>query len=393
MVSSIQDLPASNSPTLALVQPTQEEKIATWHRNGESWRGTFALPTYIRREIHLENQAFTRDGGITFWILVDTKSPSNARLILASCESLRKRALISKDGSRVEDITSHGVGSVFCDPAYRGRGYAQRMITELGKKLDTHMQEEGKKAYFTVLFSDIGKKFYSRMGWEAFPSSHIALPPSASRNDASTITATKTLLASELAEFCDLDERWLRSSMASCADSNSICVALIPDLMTMQWHHAREEFACMELLGRDPDVKGAYAKTSSGEQVWCIWTRTFGSTADGNTLNILRFVIEGEQVAHQSEYDSIASDATYKERVQAGAAVLRAAQLEASKWEMGEVQLWNPTPLTILAVREIDSNNQVLQRDEESIASLRWHGVDSDRSKVQWVENEKYGWC
>ena len=150
------EIPPSDSPNLALLHPTQEEKVETWKLNGASWRGAMSLPTYLRRETHLENQAFTRDGGITFWILVDSTLPPNERPILASCESFRKRALIAR-AERLEDTISHGIGSVFCNPDYRRRGYAQRMIEELGKKLDTWNQENGKKADFTVLFSDIGK--------------------------------------------------------------------------------------------------------------------------------------------------------------------------------------------------------------------------------------------
>ena len=149
-------LPSGDSPTLALLHPTPEEKIETWKLNGASWRGAMPLSTYLRREAHLANQNFTRDGGISFWILVDTALAPNERPILASCESLRKRALVARRG-QVQDVISHGIGSVFCNPKYRGKGYAQRMMKELGKKLDTWGQEAGKTADFTVLFSDIGK--------------------------------------------------------------------------------------------------------------------------------------------------------------------------------------------------------------------------------------------
>ncbi len=88
--------------------------------------------------------------------------PQNERPILGSCESFRKRALVARAG-KLEDVISHGIGSVFCNPEYRGRGYAQRMIEELGKKLDTWNQKDGKKTDFTVLYSDIGK-VCKRMG-------------------------------------------------------------------------------------------------------------------------------------------------------------------------------------------------------------------------------------
>ena len=162
------ELPPSDSPNLALLHPTQEEKVETWKLNGASWRGNLPLPIYLRRETHLESQAFTKDGGITFWILVDSTLPPNERPILGSCESLRKRAFVARAG-RLEDVVSHGIGSVFCNPNYRRRGYAQRMIEELGKKLDTWNQKDGKKTDFTVLYSDIGKvrKMMGILSWHS----------------------------------------------------------------------------------------------------------------------------------------------------------------------------------------------------------------------------------
>lgn len=157
MPSSTIKLPASDSPNLCLVHPTDDEKSATWILNGQVWRGQLPLPTYFRREVHLANQPFTRDGGITYWILVDTSSIAHPRTILASCETLRKCALVSRDGQQVQDVITHGIGSVFCDPAYRGKGYAARMLSELGKILDTWQQQNEHRADFTVLFSDIGK--------------------------------------------------------------------------------------------------------------------------------------------------------------------------------------------------------------------------------------------
>lgn len=150
-------LPPSNLPSIVLVHPTQEELHATRTLNGASWRHELSLPAYLRRETHLENQDLTKDGGITCWILVDGTAEPNKRPILASCETLRKRALISREDGKVEESISHGIGSVFCNPEFRHRGYAQRMIEELATKLDTHQQAVGKKAHFTVLYSDIGK--------------------------------------------------------------------------------------------------------------------------------------------------------------------------------------------------------------------------------------------
>ena len=156
-VTSAPDLPSSDSPTLALLHPTTEEQLAVWKVNGSSWKGRLSLGAYLRREEYLANQALTRDGGITFWILVDTSATSTQRTILASCESLRKRALVRGQDGRVDEVVAHGICSVFSSPDFRGKGYGRRMITELGKSLDTWQQECGRTADFTVLYSDIGK--------------------------------------------------------------------------------------------------------------------------------------------------------------------------------------------------------------------------------------------
>ncbi|KAK4693195.1 hypothetical protein P7C71_g4154, partial [Lecanoromycetidae sp. Uapishka_2] len=110
MVNSTDEFPPGDTPSLALLHPTQDEKTATWRLNGSAWKGAMDIPTYLRRETHLENQAFTKDGGITFWVLVDSAAQPNVRPILASCESLRKRALIFKGDGEVEEIISHGIG-------------------------------------------------------------------------------------------------------------------------------------------------------------------------------------------------------------------------------------------------------------------------------------------
>ena len=151
-------LPSSTSLSLALVQPLAAEKLATWHLNGQVWRGPLSLETYKRKEEFLSNQEFTRNGGMTFWILVDASvSPSSARRVLSSCETLKKRALVVRRDGKVDEVVSHGIMSVFCDPELRGRGYAGRMMEEFGKVLHTWQQEDNRKADFTVLFSDIGK--------------------------------------------------------------------------------------------------------------------------------------------------------------------------------------------------------------------------------------------
>jgi hypothetical protein len=162
-MSSLVDLSRGDSPNLRLVHPTEDEKLIQFNLNGTEWRGALSLSAYLRREETLSQQQLTKDGGITYWILIDTTLEGNpldpasgTRLPLASCESYRKKALVWQDG-KLEETVCHGIGSVFCASHLRKRGYAQRMMQELGKALRTHQMKEGKENLFSILYSDIGK--------------------------------------------------------------------------------------------------------------------------------------------------------------------------------------------------------------------------------------------
>ena len=152
-------LPDRDSPELHLVVATPEENVKQQHANSDEWRGALSLPAYLRREEHLVDQDLTRDGGLTAWVLVYQPAGSDEkdRQVLCGCETIKKRALVHvASADTVEAVTAHGVCSVFCPPQYRGKGYAGRMIADLGERLKT-WQSNGQNNLFSVLYSDIGK--------------------------------------------------------------------------------------------------------------------------------------------------------------------------------------------------------------------------------------------
>ncbi|KAI4103778.1 MAG: hypothetical protein LQ339_004110 [Xanthoria mediterranea] len=395
------DLPDSSAPTLQLVQATEPEIIESSTLGSISWGGPLDKSDYLRREAHLRNQPLTRDGGITYWILVDTAAPPTARgsrRILASCETIRKRALIALLGVAIRETICHGIGSVHCNQDYRGRGFGRRMMMELANQLDTWQQKEGERADFSVLWSDIGKDFYAKLGWKTYSSKHIALPPKSTHEHALGVPKPVTLASEDIDRVCSTDEANLRSEMADPTPAGSIVrVALVPDAATMQWHHSREEFLAKVLVGRWPNSKGAMAEAPDGRRVWCIWTRTFGASQDQRVLNILRLSVEGEknlgQPASTKPNDKL-HDHAQRAQVKAIAAVLQAAQVEALDWGMSSVQFWNPSPLSVLAARHLEPSAEIVERHEESLASLQWHGRPMpDNATIDWISNEKFAWC
>lgn len=231
-----------------------------------------------------------------------------------------------------------------------------------------------------------------------YPSTHITLPPKTARDCIYSLPRTTLISAQDIDELCRLDEALLRLAMVKPVSSKrTLRVALIPDAATMQWHHAREEFLGERLADRFPFTKGASAETASGRRAWCIWTRTFGATRDDDVLNILRLAVEEEKTLDEEgmkanvEEDEVGSE---EGSAAAIAAILEQAQLEATFWGMSCVQLWNPSPLTLEAAKKIEPSATLTYRNDESIPSLRWHGeVPPDDMEIDWIANEKFGWC
>lgn len=156
------NLPSSQSSDLILTQPTDSEKEQIWRLNAPEWKGPLDLPAYLRRERTLASTPLAKTS-LTFWILTSSGSKPGDRPLLAACESVKNKALIAYDtssGRTVQEVVTHRIGSVFCPPAVRKRGYASRMLNELGKILE-HWQlntdEIDEICKFSVLFSDIGK--------------------------------------------------------------------------------------------------------------------------------------------------------------------------------------------------------------------------------------------
>ncbi|QDS74177.1 hypothetical protein FKW77_001902 [Venturia effusa] len=396
------NLPDSASPSIFLDHPTEEERIGLWIKNGAMWKGALSLEAYIHREKHLSDQEFTKDGGITWWILVDKEG--SGRVILSACETFRKKALVFQNG-KAEEVITHGIGSVFCPPECRKRGYAQRMMKLLGEKLRTWQTSSDQRCAFSILYSDIGKKFYADHGWEPFDSAHISLSVAGGSNvltngNESTnghALEARPLYASDLPKLCAIDEQLIRQT-ATRAPPNKTFVALTPNHANISWHQAREDFVGHELYGRKPVVKGAIVGTEPGKRVWCyfnrVWYNPDPNSTQGNTLHILRLVVE-EKGAFNWEKASQGDDMDV--HVPAIAALFRLAKKEAQEWNMEDVEIWNPNGATVKAVKCLAPEAEVVHRDKESIASLMWYGErpngGSVRDYVDWLANEKYGWC
>ncbi|KAF4549210.1 Lysine acetyltransferase-like protein [Elsinoe fawcettii] len=377
---------------LTTANPAEIKEQLTY--NSVEWRGPLTEEAYFRREEILANQDLTRSGGLTSWVLAK-KLPDGSRKALCSCETLRKRALLALGSTgEVKEVTCYGVASVFTPPEYRGKGYASTMFRELEKWMD----EQGKgKGGFSVLYSDIGKNFYAKHGWLPKQSAHVKLLVGESTSgDAGNV---QWLTERDVPALCRRDESNTRARLELLARRGTNAVAICPDLKTLKWQQARESILCQELLGKTPDIQGALVKTDGGNDVWCYWTRWWYNPnlkeAKGNTLHILRLAVDDKDYDDSAATKDGVDSAKGSDLVKAVTQILNAAVQEARKWNMEDVQIWNPSSTTLAAARLLDEKTDVVHREKDSIASLRWcdESLKDIGDSVAWSAVEKYSWC
>ena len=379
-------LPPAQSANLHLSHPTPGECLTIWKLTSLAWTDALTLPQYLEESAYLTTVPLAKDGGMSLWILVDKTLPPDQRPILCSCETFRKRSLVSDGDGSVTEAIIHGVASVFCDPAYRRRGYAARMMRELTKVLRS-WQVKRMPCVGSVLFSDIGKSYYADFGWRPIPNNtHIEFEPEVS----STPLKVTKLLSKDLGQLCLEDETMVRNALTSTSDGK-LRMTVVPNIDHMLWHHKKAEFAAQRLFGREPEVKGAVAG-QPGNRIWAIWThRYYGdpkSASSDNVLYILRLVVEsqGSESTHNAEQRAVLAEQLK--------AVLQAAQAEAAEWELDHINLWDPTPLERELIGQTGIRHNMVERQSESIASLLWYGNGSDKwnAMPEWVGNEHYAW-
>ncbi|KAI0175838.1 hypothetical protein GGR52DRAFT_538341 [Hypoxylon sp. FL1284] len=261
----------------------------------------------------------------------------------------------------------------------------------------------------SALWSDIGKQYYAKKGWAAFPSLHVEFPVAANADVLEEPTPATTIRSistegNDLETLCARDEQLLRRRLAQTArNCGRTCVAFAPDRDTLRWHLSRDDFIASVVYraGAAPlpagyasasaSPKGALAGEDDGRRVWGVWARNYGGVSaaapdpalcvDKNTLYILRLVVESDEDEKDEE-----------ETAAAFAAVMRAALREARAWHLGKVHLWNPSPAVRRLVDRCGLRHAWADRDTDSIPSMMWYGGE-DAREVEWVANEKYCWC
>jgi GNAT superfamily N-acetyltransferase len=388
----VSQLPDSHSQTLHLSHPTASERRSILRSNAAEWRYTLTVEDYVEISMVLADNPEANFAGFTEWILVEGSHNPNQRHILASCETYVKRAWVNDPEGGFKEVIVHGIASVFCDPQYRGRGYAKRMLRELGLVLRTWKTDDHTECVGSVLWSDIGKTYYNTLGWSPGTNVHLEFP--SLRSPAGENVRSRLLRANDLPALCAADSNMIRKTLLRTTEKGGLCMTIIPDHSHMLWHHIREELIWNQVhLHSTPGDKGVIAGQPEN-RVWAIWAHGLSSTETSSTsqgtLYILRLVVERPEVFESRERDLSPSER--EELVLNMKIVLQSAQAEAAKWKLGSVRLWNPSDFLKELISKAGIEYSEVDREKECIGSLQWYGPD-DEENVEWIGNERYAWC
>ena len=378
--SKYYDLPDAQDPDLYLTNPTTLELEAISKLSFAEWGDALTLSQYLEESRYLTGVPLARNGGMLSWILTDKSQPLNERPILGSCETFQKRAFVASKACQLSENVVYGIASVFVNPEYRHRGYGKRLMRELAKGIpEWHVGSL--RPVGSILYSDIGKRYYTELGWPPFPVNshfefHARIGPAA--------PLTHQLNVQELAQLCHEDETLSRDAMTK-QPLDGVRLMIIPDIDHMLWHICKEEFACQKIFGSVPQAKGAISGYK-GNRVWATWVhRYYGhpeSSPEDNTLYILRFVVENQRPSTEQL-------GLLKQNVEN---VLLAAQTEAAEWKLPSVKMWHPPPLVQELIKRSGLEFRIVEREKDSIACLRWFASGENSIGIEWLASEKYAW-
>ncbi|KAI5300840.1 hypothetical protein KEM56_002159 [Ascosphaera pollenicola] len=405
---SIADLPDADAPEVVLAHPSKEETTTYRLSTAAEWAGRLNVDQYLERERTVENRALGKDF-LTGWILTNKHLPPNKRPIYATCETFTLPAWVAYKGS-CRDVVAYGVGSVYCDKKYRGKGYATKMISELKKamQLELELKESLLKepCAFSILWSDIGKQFYNRLGWKPYTSSHYALNPISPDNYVRLLHGVTGYDVAAVTELSRTDiEKTVCSEEAlnktkqllinASKKASNAQVAIQPAFTVFDYHFTREEFTSAQLISEQqkpagapsafPHARGASVKVGANNNltVSVVWSLTLYTNPKEDTLYILHI-----------QHDQPSTPAEHADVVKGIAACLIRAQMEAQQWHTHAVKLWNATPIVEEAIAKIDPTSQIVHREKDHIASLQWYGLDGMGEEAPgWWMAERFAWC
>ncbi|TLD30002.1 putative Xaa-Pro aminopeptidase P [Venturia nashicola] len=350
---------------LIVRQASKQQLDLVWTLNAEAWAAPISTEDHVARERFLSQQGLTGEKWRTFVLFREEDE------IIASCEAFQKEILVSeRNGFRKE--RGYAIASVYTHPGYRRRGMAGLLLGNLAEWMDG---EGG--GFLSVLYSDIGKTYYEKLGWTPYSTRQLVLQSRTDMSAEADLPESYQLRDAQIEGLCEEDLEALEKEFAQPVESDDhIYIAFTPTAHQIQWHLVREDHMAKALFGREKAAcRGAIAKS---RRAWLIWYFDFVE----KKCKIQRIVLldKHERERNVSEIVSL----------------LCFTQQEARRRNIERVIVWNPCDEVEEAGRLLAANfggivAKIEERDS-SIPALRRRN-DEATEKVVWKHNEYYAWC
>ncbi|KAI0135012.1 hypothetical protein F4814DRAFT_454388 [Daldinia grandis] len=351
---------------------TPEEQVRCAKLASTAFGKSLTTEGYLEREKYLGSQPLARGTGWRWWCLALADNPEQ---VLAMCKTMH-RDLLVRDGpaTRGETVVRQGQGYCICsvvtDSTYRGRGLASVLLKRVAEWLDGPGN-----ATASILYSDVGD-FYVSKGWDVLDSfeSILTVPSSISHKGQSQFPETRPLTTDDIPYLCERDVESLKDDFQKYnLPKDTTLVTILPTTNMITWLQARIAYMNNQTNGKTPEVNGSICESADS---WVYWY----SDLRHRKMTIQRV----KPPRGQDEATSI----------RATARLLLDSVEEAAKWEISEVDIWNPSPEIHNAMKLLSSElgikvtNQ--KRESEHIPCLRWRG--GEKRTIIFSPNEFYPW-
>ena len=310
-------------------------------------------------------------------------------MLIFSYNRFRRRGLVvypASDGNENEprEVTCYGIASVYTPPDQRGKGYGSHMMRLLHWVLAGRTEEYNLpefpaewgdppdevelagEGFFSVLYSDIGSEFYTRLGptfidssgWEARDPISTVWEVSPHSSNLETDDGWTWLGKEDLSRLWAKDVEQVKCIMAAMsALGSSVLVTFLPDQGLASSHTFRSALrpVSMHIWGVERD------NGSNDQPTYAAWSvdmhpppQTLVVTRISATKDIFPYLIEKIQQA-------------------------------ARKNGITKMEIWD-LPQNLLKAAE-QLGGRTFKRDEH-IPAIKWYGR-GDTADIKWVFNEK----
>lgn len=224
---------------------------------------------------------------------------------------------------------------------------------------------------FSVLYSDIGPRFYDKNGgWKSVDAFELELKAS---NVFLEIETPTSISLERAKEGIERDARRVSEEFATLAECDATVVQLIPQYGELEWAHMRGKHAAERFKVEVGDIVGAEVSTPSDEDWgYILWFHEFKESSltvlrlrepasDSSLLGLLQVALDGARRCHLSKVTIWTSSRRLE--------TLTGCQIASRTSSL-------PSLLFLGAREGTDSNDQ-----------------GSETQELVWRNIEKLGWC